>query len=244
MGFFDEHSQFLDSSIVGNWGDRLNARYEAIVEANKSVFDGARVLDLASHDGRWSYAALDAGAAHVLGIEVRPELAASAARNMTALGVSPDRYRFEIGDLFERKEVFREPFDVVLCLGFLYHTTRHVELLQLIRSTNAPTVIIDTAVVPLKGNFNYIGAEISDRPSNGRDAFSVRGDRMLFAVPTVGALQLMLQHYGYTVRQIDWAALISRLGLTADEDGRATPSNPVGDYYMQRRGTFVATLQA
>ena len=61
MEFFDKYSRFFDTSSVGNWPDRLNSRYRAIISANKSLFDGARVLDLASHDGRWSYAALDAG---------------------------------------------------------------------------------------------------------------------------------------------------------------------------------------
>jgi predicted RNA methylase len=39
-----------------------------------SEISGARVLDLASHDGRWSYAFAGVGAASVVGIEGRQEM--------------------------------------------------------------------------------------------------------------------------------------------------------------------------
>ena len=248
MGFFDIYNRFLKTSAVANWPDRLNARHEAIIASNKPLFDGARVLDLASHDGRWSFAALDAGAASVGGVEVRPELAAAANRNMAELGVSPDRYRFETGDMFAKKEVFREHFDLVLCLGFFYHTTRHVELLHLIRSTDAPTLILDTALCPLKpingrfANFIYIGTEDIDFLSNGIEEFGVRGNKIIVAHPTESAVHFMLQHFGYTVQQVNWEALISRLGLITVKNQRMSAQNPVADYDRHERGTFLATL--
>ena len=242
MAFFDKYNHFLETSMVGNWPARLNARYEAIINANKLLFEGARVLDLASHDGRWSFAALDAGAASVVGIEVRPEMVANANQNMAKLGISSDRYQFVAGDLFEHKEIFQHKFDLVLCLGLFYHTARHVELLKLIHSTNTPTIIIDTAIVPLNGNFSYISAEPADKASNGNDDLGVINNKILIAVPTVGALVFMLQHFGYTVQQIDWDKLIKQLAITTHKDQPLTAQNPVGDYYLKRRGTFIATL--
>src|SRR3954470_3000649 len=50
--------------------NRMNERYEALFAGNRDIFKGARVLDLASHDGRYSFAALKTGAAHVTGVEV------------------------------------------------------------------------------------------------------------------------------------------------------------------------------
>jgi len=41
---------------------------------NRDIFDGLGVLDLVSHDGRYSFAALRTGAAHVTGVEVRESL--------------------------------------------------------------------------------------------------------------------------------------------------------------------------
>lgn len=244
MKFFDKYDCFIQSSIVGNWPDRLNARYEAIIAANASRFHGARVLDLASHDGRWTFAALEAGAAHVVGIEVRDELIDAANRNMALLGVTPDRYRFEFGDIFERDDVFCEPFDVVLCLGLLYHTVRHVELIHLIRSTNAPTLILDTRLLDMAGEYSYIQSEAAEHPANGKDDIGVRDGQILVATPTSGAVRLTLGHFGYTVYQYDWLALLARLNLSTDLQQHQSEQNPVGDYARRERGTFLATLVA
>lgn len=243
MAFFDKYSEFLDTSIVGNWPDRLNARYEAIIAANKPLFDGARVLDLASHDGRWSFAALDAGAASVCGVEARPELVAAANSHMESLGISPDRYRFVAGDMFEQKDVFKERFDVILCLGVFYHTTRHVELLHLIRSTNAPTLILDTSLCPLNGNFSYIGIESSEHPANGAETIGVQDGKILVAYPTVGTVQMMLEHFGYTVQEVNWQRVISHLGLTFEKEKGLSSENPIVDYCRRERSTFLATLK-
>ncbi len=242
MGFFSEYSRFLDTSVVGNWPARLDARYEAIIGANKDAFSGARVLDLASHDGRWTFAAIEAGARSVVGIEVRPELVAAAEENMKALGVPESTYRFETGDAFERRNVFLEGFDIVLCLGFFYHTSRHVELLQLIELTKARTVIVDSAVLDSNGNLTAIKLEPAGHPAASCDDTGVRGGKLLVAVPTAGALRLMLSHFGYSVEQYEWAPLIARLGLFP-KDGTPSAENPVGDYFRGQRATFLATLK-
>ena len=83
---------------------------------------GAR-LDLASHDGRYSFAALKTGAAHVTGVEVRQTLLDRAQEAFAVYGQDPETYRFVRGDVFE--VLAREKFDVdvVLCFGFLHHST-------------------------------------------------------------------------------------------------------------------------
>jgi hypothetical protein len=61
MGFFDflgDNPRYADSSLALN---RLNQRHRFIVEAYADEIAGARVLDLACHDGRWSYALAAAG---------------------------------------------------------------------------------------------------------------------------------------------------------------------------------------
>ena len=69
--FFDAFPRFYETSQTGDPRERINLRYEAIFAHNADVFQGARVLDIASHDGRWSLAALRTGAAEVIGIEAR-----------------------------------------------------------------------------------------------------------------------------------------------------------------------------
>src|SRR5438046_1422930 len=70
--FFDQYPRFYETSQTGNVAGRLNQRHHAIFTQNADIFPGARVLDIVSHDGRYSLAALKSGASHVLGIEGRP----------------------------------------------------------------------------------------------------------------------------------------------------------------------------
>lgn len=240
MAFFDRHSLFLKTSPVGNWPDRLNARYQAIIEDNRGALKDATVLDLASHDGRWSFAALDAGASHVTGIEVRPELVAAAAENMTALGVAADHYEFVQADMFESRELFQRPYDVVLCLGVFYHTTRHIELIELINRTGAATVILDTMLATQPGCLTVLRAERADNPANGLDETGTRNNAILVGHPTASAVDLMLGHFGYDVQRCDWEALITKLGLEPQRNKPHSAANPVGDYASGLRGTFVA----
>lgn len=240
--FFSTYDRFLQTSIVGNWPDRLNARYDAIIRANIDKFRRARVLDLASHDGRWSFAAINAGAEKVTGIEVREELVNSAIDNLMALGVPEDRFSFIRADVFERREIFDEPYDVVLCLGFLYHTTRHLELMELIRRTEAPVVIIDTWLANVPGAFMKLHSEAADHPANGMDGWGVRNGKILVGHPSEDALRVMLDHIGYSVQRHDWLSLIARRGLSPDTASPNSASNPVADYARGNRGTFVATI--
>ena len=134
-------------SAAQQW-NRMNERYEALFASNRDIFDGARVLDLASHDGRYSFAALKTGAAHVTGVEVRESLIDKAQETFAFYGQDPETYRFVCGDVFE--VLAREKFDVdvVLCLGYLYHTYRHTELMYRLHNLAPKHLIVDTMVVP------------------------------------------------------------------------------------------------
>lgn len=50
MHFFDQHQQFYETGITPN-ANRLRCRYDAIINANVDILEGAKVLDLASHNG-------------------------------------------------------------------------------------------------------------------------------------------------------------------------------------------------
>ena len=146
--FAEDYPRFMEVSELTPQPERTNERYEALFASNRDIFDGARVLDLASHDGRYSFAALKTGAAHVTGVEVRESLVHKAQETFAFYGQDPETYRFVCGDIFE--VLAREKFDVdvVLCLGFLYHTYRHTELMYRLHHLAPKHLILDTMVVP------------------------------------------------------------------------------------------------
>lgn len=207
--FFDRFPRFYETSNTSPQPGRLNLRHEAIFAENADVFDGARVLDIASHDGRWSLAALMSGAASVVGIEPREELVASARESLSQYAPSGASYDFVTGDVFE--VLARESFevDVVLCLGFLYHTLRFNELLHGIRNLEPRYLLIDTSVIRAGKPFVRLGRDRVDRQGNAVfDEYS-HGGHTLVGWPSVPALRLMLQAYGFQIERFsDWGALL------------------------------------
>lgn len=238
MNFFDRNPLFLRSSPVGNWPVRLNARYQAIVEANREALEGANVLDIASHDGRWSYAVLDAGARHVTGVEVRPELVAAAEENFRTLNVDREKYDFETADLFESDALSRI-YDVVLCLGFFYHTLRHLEAVERIVRCQPKLIILDTMITPASGVAISLVAENAGNPANGMDLWGVRNGKILVGHPSRSAVMMMFSHFGYEVTEFDWPRFMTERSIAYRQGEAHSGTNPMGDYGNAKRSTFV-----
>ena len=209
--FFEKFPRFYMTSSTAAATTRLNLRYEAIFGQNRDIFAGAPVLDLASHDGRWSLAALATGARSVLGIEARPELVKAATENLRAYGYGADRARFVTGDVHEVLDTQDLEADVVLCLGFLYHTLRYNQLLHGIRRTSARYLIIDTFSPYMTGpvpNLNVITEHVGEEGKAAADSYT-HGPSVLVGRPNLAAIQTMLGAYGYRVERLsDWAGLL------------------------------------
>jgi len=209
--FFERFPRFYWTSSTASTTARLNLRYEAIFGENADIFAGASVLDLASHDGRWSLAALEAGARSVIGVEARPELVKAATENLGEYGYGADRVRFVTCDVHEVLSTQDFEADVVLCLGFLYHTLRYNELLDGIRRTNARYLIIDTFSPHMMGpvpNVNVITEHADEQGNAAADTYT-HGPSVLVGLPNLAAIRTMLGAYGYRVERLaDWAGLL------------------------------------
>ena len=84
----------------------------------------------ASSPGACAFAAIDAGAKHVTCIEFEEQFAERIRENFELYG-GVGCYDLYVGDVHEQiKEFPNDHFDVVLCLGFFYHTSQHVTLAQ------------------------------------------------------------------------------------------------------------------
>ncbi len=228
-GFFDEHPRFLETSTTSAGLARLNLRHRALIETNRDILDGARVLDLASHDGRWSMAALAAGAAHVTGIEARPELVTNAEQTLATYGADPSSYRFVASDLFAA--LAREEHldvDVVQCFGFLYHTLRFPEFFSRLRRLEPKYLLLDTRVANTKGNIIKILVNEATKQAHAAADDYTEGTKTLVGWPSPSALRLMLRTYGFRVEhEYDWV-----------EAGRVAGGNLVGKYKRGERITW------
>jgi predicted nicotinamide N-methyase len=216
--FFDDHPEFLETSSTAAGVRRLNARHRAMIEENQEVLRDARVLDIASHDGRWSFAALKAGASHVTGIEGRDHLVQNANKTFAEKGVDPSQFEFIQGDAHDVLTRGVGSFDVVMCLGFVYHTLRYVELFSGIRATGARHLIVDTRVHLSERRVIAVHTNEVDRDSLAvPDRFSAEG-RTLVGRPSMAALEYMLDAYGYEiVGRPDWPGI---LGPKANPENR------------------------
>ncbi len=234
--FADDYPRFIElSEFTPEWQDhrprrrstseqrsRMNERYEALFASNRGILEGARVLDLASHDGRYSFAALKTGAAHVIGVEVRQSLIDRAQEAFAFYGQDPATYRFVRGDLFE--VLAREKFDidVVLCFGFLYHTYRHTELMYRLHNLAPRHLIVDTMVTRETQRTLKVIRErdVEDIRSAAQDAYSVR--QVLVLRPSVPALRMLLRSYGFEIESMyDWKGRLNGRPPVPGVDGYA-----------------------
>jgi SAM-dependent methyltransferase len=193
---------------------RQRSRYvfENLVRACGGSLRGRRVLDLGCNAGWWSLAAIEAGAEHVTGIDGRSMHVEQAELVFEVKGIDPDRYAFRAADLLALDAIEGGPFDVVLCLGLLYHVNRPIELMRLIASTGARAVCIDTEVSQLPGSAFEVHF---DDPENPKDALA----ESLVLVPSRRAVHDLAGQFGYRCATLaprfdDWEACRDyRVGL-------------------------------
>jgi ubiquinone/menaquinone biosynthesis C-methylase UbiE len=205
-GFFDDFPRFLSTSDTAANLYRLNQRHIALIQSNAELIRGRRVLDIASHDGRWSFAAHKAGAEYVLGIEARAHLTDQASATMQHYGVPRSRVEFIQGDvLSELDRIEAGHFDTVFCFGFLYHTADHMLCMRKIARLQPMSLIIDTAVATYPGSIVEIYDEALAHESAGAVGDPGDPERIVVGRPSKPALELMMRGAGFSVaRYYNW----------------------------------------
>jgi len=248
MPIFTAANGFVPESGMGYNAkglNRINARYHAFIEPVASRIKGKRILDLASHDGRWTYACLVSGAAHVTGVEVRQELIDKSRYIITPEMKS--RTRFIQGDLFDvvpRLLQEREHFDIVICLGIFYHVMDHHRLMMLMVAFKPELIIVDTGLVDTDEPMILLKTESSDNFLNGA---AIRGSRQItVGIVSRGGVEMMARTAGYSIRHHVWErgdGGVGRKGIMDHIFGRRRrnslrPSDDITglvDYYSTNR---------
>jgi SAM-dependent methyltransferase len=152
---------------------------------------GKRVLDLGCNAGYWSLAAVEAGADFVLGIDGRQMHVDQANLVFEANGIEPDRYRFDLSDIFTL-DLQDERFDVVLCLGLLYHISKPFELMERIAAWNTDLLVIDSTLdTEAQGPYFRMIAQNLDDPRSALD-------RPIALHPTSRAVVRLAEQFGYS----------------------------------------------
>jgi len=231
-GFFDSYARFYSTSVTGVKPHRLNQRYRALIESNSAIIDDKSVLDIASHDGRWSFAAYKAGARHVLGIEAREHLVKLAQENLREYRVPRGAVDFLRGDVFvELDRIEPGTIETVFCFGFLYHTVHHMLLLNKIARLKPRYVILDTKVSLDPRSIIEIRRESVEDESSGAVSEAGNPRYTVIGVPSRQVIELMLSEAGFgSFSYYDWRGAGIKDWTYLDA------------YYRGKRISLVATL--
>lgn len=178
------------------WVNRHNQRkqyfFDPLVQLHGNSLAGKRVLDLGCNAGFWSLHAARAGCDYVLGIDGRQMHVDQANFVFEVNGVDASRYDFLAADLFETDLIRFGKFDIVLCLGLMYHVSRHVELIEKIAGVNKDMLLIDTSLATEPGSLLKLRHDHAEDPRSAVD-------RTLVMAPTWEAMRDLATEFEYSV---------------------------------------------
>ncbi|MFZ0665587.1 MAG: DUF1698 domain-containing protein [Acidimicrobiales bacterium] len=192
--------------------ERARHFFEPLVKLTGGL-KGKRVLDLGCNAGYWSLKAIEAGADFVFGIDGRQMHIDQSNLVFRAKGIDRDRYRFEHGDVFGYPYDSYGPFDVVLCLGLLYHVSKTMDLFEKISACNTDLLLVDTRVSLLPGAILELDHE---KTQDTRNAI----DHELVLVPTRRAVAQLAQQFGYATVVIPLRSVRDFTGMHDYRDGK------------------------
>jgi tRNA (mo5U34)-methyltransferase len=157
----------FEASHVNRHEQRSRYFWDRLLQITGGSLAGHRVLDLGCNAGFWSLKAAEADAEFVLGVDGRQTHVDQAHLVFEAKGVSHDRYRFDVGNIFNQR--YDGKYDVVLCLGLIYHIAKPLELFEMMSGVGADIIVIDTEVSLSPDSVFEVRREPLDEPRNAID---------------------------------------------------------------------------
>jgi tRNA (mo5U34)-methyltransferase len=209
----------LAPEFVNRQRERKRYFFDPLVELYGGTLRGKRVLDLGCNAGFWSLAAIEAGCDYVLGVDGRAMHVEQADFVFEVNQVDTSRYRFDVANVFDYPFDSFETFDIVLCLGILYHVAKPFCLMEIASQVNSDLLVIDTSISELPGSFLSFTQEA---PLDGDPRRAI--DYRLVTYPTKMAIRDMGRALGYEVA-------VLKPSLVATEG--------MGDYRRKTRYAFL-----
>jgi 2-polyprenyl-3-methyl-5-hydroxy-6-metoxy-1,4-benzoquinol methylase len=170
--------------------ERKRYFFEPTVHLLGGSLKGKRVLDLGCNAGFWSLSAAEAGADFVLGVDGRQMHVDQSNFVFEVKGIEKSRYQFMVGNVFDVDFKKHGDFDIVFCLGLLYHISKPVTLIELVSEVNTDILVIDTGIIRGPGSFLRYRQEKMEDP---RAAMEYE----LVSSPTKGAIRDIVRNFGY-----------------------------------------------
>jgi SAM-dependent methyltransferase len=176
--------------------NRQEQRARYIVDPLLRLFGGSlsgkRVLDLGCNAGYWSLRAVQSGSDFVLGIDGRQMHIDQANFVFDVEQVDSSRYEFVRGDVYATDLAANGPFEIVLCLGLLYHVSDPATLIEKIGELNTELLVIDTNLSLIPGQFLELRREGAANPLSAiREQF--------VTLPSRQAVIALAESAGYAV---------------------------------------------
>ncbi len=201
----------LDERHINRHEQRRRYFFDPLVELCGGSLEGRRVLDLGCNAGFWALCAIEAGCEHVLGLDAREMHVEQAELVFEARGVDPERYEFRRADVFD-VDLGDAPFDIVLCLGLLYHVSDPIGLVRRLGEWSRDLLVIDTSLSQAGGSAMELRRESTEDPRNAIGA-------ELVLRPTRRAVIELAREAGFQVVPLE-PRFTSYEGAQDYEDGR------------------------
>jgi hypothetical protein len=219
LHFFDRYEYF------GSAGDpmRSRLRYDAIVGCNYEMFQDARVLNLNSNDGRWCMAALDAGAAYVVGIDPSRTAVDNAIATFGEYGIAAGSFNFVHSELTAAlKSMTSGEFDLILCAQS-FELSDPRALFGYMYRLAPKHVILDTTISRGDGPIVRFDFKVRDPSAPKR----TRRHGAIVSTPNHELISFLCEYFRFSWRLVDWQAMA------------IVDWTSVHDYQRGRRCTYV-----
>jgi tRNA (mo5U34)-methyltransferase len=163
----------LDLELPSIHLTRLELMEAQVRAALSAAGPDAAVIDLACNEGWFSHRMLEWGACRVLGVDIRERVIQRAELLRTHFGIPSERLQFRCGDVFELDVSELGTFDVVLCLGLLYHLENPIGAVRIARTLTRGICVIESQLTRQTEDIVH-GWGASDRSETTPASFAAR----------------------------------------------------------------------
>lgn len=221
---FPDGSPFLEGMLKIP-SKRLRWRGKVLIEKSSIAIKDKSVLDLRCQNGQFVYAALQAGAKYVEGIEKQHELVEIARENLATYyggNAENNRYRINEGSLLRVLRTIKpNTFDTVFCFGIMNKLINNAGLMQQIARINPTYLMIDVNVS--EASEPVMEFDAADNEDSGtKNEEDIKTDGRNVSLPSRSAIELILRTYKFKFEYIDWnkAGIVDWTGLEEYQNGQ------------------------